>query len=189
MAAKQDQKAATPAPRHLLTLLELGTFNPKMGAFECCEKLGEAGAAYRMLYPGSEKPGRRYSQRMMGFASSVASRVGLSKQQINSYITIYAKLTPASRASLRQNDHGARLIDLRALSALSPKAQARALDLIDKGQSATLAEAIERAGKRPGIAPRLRPSEKRFLANLPSALLASELRLRGWHVTEGGEDG
>lgn len=173
-----------PEPGKLLALLELGTFNPKMGAFECCKKLGEAGEIYRKLYPGSDKPGRRSGQRLIGFALSVASRVGMSRQRINEYVTTYAKLTPASRASLRLNDHGATMKELRALAELSPKAQANALDLMNSSRAATMREALVRAG---GTGVRLPRGQ--LLSTVPSAALAAELRARGWTVTERSEDG
>lgn len=194
MAQKPDAKPEGAEPRLLRALLELAQFGPKMGAFARCEKLGEAKAAYVEIYPETghgkwKLVNASRNMRAPSFAAFVTSKGWGSKSTVKIYVSIYEKLTPESRASLRLGDYGAKLTHLRALSKLSPKAQARALELMDTGRAVHLFEAVERASDKMPRASRLRPREKRLLAAIPSAALAAELRVRGWYVKEGGGDG
>lgn len=195
MAQKPDAKPEGAEPRLLRALLELAQFGPKMGAFARCEKLGEAKAAYVELYPETRSGviggNARHGKKAVtpSFAAFVAAKGGEGERSVQLYVSIYEKLTPESRASLRRNDYGAKMMHLRALSKLSPKAQARALDHLASVRAATLPEAVARVGEKAIRPPRLRPTEKRLLASIPSAALASELRHRGWYVEEGGGNG
>jgi len=194
MAVKRDTRRDGPEPRLVRVLMELAKFGPKMRPIERACKLGEAKAAYLELYPETRSGviggNARHGKKAVtpSFVAFVAAKGGEGERSVLLYVSIYEKLTPESRASLRRNDHGAKMMHLRALSKLSPKAQARALDLLDTGRAATLREAVAKVAGKADRAPRLRPSQRRALADLPTEELVAELRARGLTV-QGGRDG
>lgn len=177
-----------PEPRLVRVLMELAKFGPKMRPIERACKLGEAKAAYVELYPETVHGRGTTVDRIVGFAGYVARREQTSKSDINQYIRIFTALTSESRARLLAAPRADKMTHLKALSELAPKAQARALDLLDTGRATTLREAVAKVTGKADRAPRLRPSQRRALADLPTEALVAELRARGLTV-QGGRDG
>lgn len=188
MVVKRDTRREGLEPRLVRVLMELAKFGPKMRPIERVCKLGEAKAAYVELYPKSSVGGRLKADDTVGFAAYVARQEGTTKRGINLSIRIFADLTPASRTRLLAAPRADKMTHLKALSGLAPKAQARALDLLDTGRAATLREAVAKVTGKADRAPRLRPSQRRALSDLPTEALVAELRARGLTV-QGGRDG
>ncbi|RWR50590.1 hypothetical protein EOW65_06440 [Sinirhodobacter ferrireducens] len=188
MAVKRDTRREGPEPRLVRVLMELAKFGPKMRPIERACKLGEAKAAYVEIYPESSVGGRLKADEPGGFAAFVAKREQTSKKGINWYVMIFTNLMPDSRARLLAAPRADKMTHLKALSELAPKAQARALDLLDTGRAASLREAVAMVAGKADRAPRLRPSQRRALADLPTEALVAELRARGLTV-QGGRDG
>lgn len=194
MAVKRDATREGPEPRLVRVLMELAKFGPKMRPIERACKLGEAKAAYVELYPET-KVGMAGALARLGHKSEtpsfrryVAEQSGISTRSVELDVKMFTALTPESRARLLAAPRADKMTHLKALSGLAPKAQARALDLLDTGRAATLREAVAKVTGKADRAPRLRPSQRRALSDLPTEALVAELRARGLTV-QGGRDG
>lgn len=89
---------------------------------------------------------------ILGFARATAERVGLSQRAIQMAVTIWTRLSPASRQRLVGTDLARKQTELKALSEQKPAVQARILDLIlGDAEPENVAQALEHLAN--GVSP------------------------------------
>ncbi len=89
----------------------------------------EGGKSFSTSEGGKSFPTGKEGE-VFGFASSVAEKLGLSKQYINMAVKIWTNLTADAVGRLPGTDLARKLTELKALSEQTPPMQRRILDLI-----------------------------------------------------------
>jgi len=142
-------------------------------ALDRCHHLHELKQVWERMYPQVKHGGDRKSIKrkrlpldpdqpeIFGFARATAEKIGLSERAIKLAVTIWTRLTPASRLRLTDTDLARKQTELKVLSEQKPAMQAKILDLIlGDAPVENVAQALEylQAGAAPSA------SEKRFIA-------------------------
>lgn len=112
-------------------------------ALDRCQHLYELKVAWLTLHPEAAAGGDRKSikaqslrfdpegPQILGFAATVAEKLGLGIRTIEAAVKIWTDLTPASRLRLIGTDLARKQTELKALSEQKPAMQAKILELIE----------------------------------------------------------